>query len=107
MKILIHESGEEHEIKIIIPTGLLFNPVTALIACPIINKTLAGKLSKEDIDEAVELAENAAETHESMKLSRRDVIRFCNEINRMKRLHKGMPLVDVEDDGGDGVKIYL
>ncbi len=112
MKIIVHESDEGHDIKIVIPTGLLFNPVTAMIATPLINKTLDGKLSKKDVDEAVEMAEELKEdgTEDFApigKLSRRDMIRFCNEIHRMKRMHKDMPLVEVEDAGGDGVTIWL
>lgn len=106
MKIIVQESGEK-PIKIVLPTGMIFNPVTAMIVSPLINKTLAGKLSEKDIDAAEELAENVSGDAETFKISTRDMIRFCNEINRMKRLHKDMPLVDVEDDGGDGVKIYL
>ncbi len=118
MKILVQESGGK-PIKIVIPTGLIFNPVTAMIAGPLMNKTLAGKLSAEDIDDAAELAELAVRENggdvpaendhpaEMFHISTRDMIRFCNEINRMKRLHKGIPLVDVQDDDGDSVKIYL
>ena len=107
MKIIVQESGEK-PIKIVLPTGMIFNPVTAMIVSPLINKTLAGKLSEEDIDEAEELAESAAEHPvENRRIRTADMIRFMNEVNRMKRLHKGMPLVEVEDDGGDGVKIYL
>lgn len=103
MKIIVQESGEK-PIKIILPTGMIFNPVTAMIVSPLINKTLAGKLSEEDIDEAEELAEHPVENR---RIRTADMIRFMNEVNRMKRIHKGMPLVEVEDDGGDGVKIYL
>lgn len=108
MKIIVQESGEK-PIIIVLPTGMLFNPVTAMIVSPLIHKTFVGKLSKEDIDEAAEQAEQAENLPpaETIHISTRDMIRFCNEVNRMKRIHKGMALVDVEDDGGDGVKIYL
>ena len=107
MKIVVQESGEK-PIKIVLPTGMIFNPVTAVIASSLINKTLAGKLSDEDIEKAEELAESAEEHPvENRRIRTADMIRFMNEVNRMKRLHKGMPLVEVEDDGGDGVKIYL
>lgn len=106
MKIIVQESGEK-PIRIVLPTGMLFNPVTAMIVSPLINKALAGKLSEKDIEAAEELAENVPENGETVRISTRDMIRFCNEVNRMKRLHKDMPLVDVEDDDGDGVKIYL
>ncbi len=111
MKIIVHESDEDaRDIKIVIPTGMIFNPVTALIAAPLINKTLAGKLSEKDIDKAVELAEGMEENEEftpAVKLSRLDMIRFCNEVNRMKRIHRDMPLVEVQDESGDGVTIWL
>lgn len=107
MKIIVQESGEK-PIKIVLPTGMIFNPVTAMIVSPLINKTLAGKLSEEDIDEAEELAETAEEHPvENSGIRTRDMIRFCHEINRMKRIHGNLPLVEIEDDGGDGVKIYL
>ncbi len=107
MKIVVQESGER-PIRIVFPTGMIFNPVTAVLASSLINKTLAGKLSEEDIDEAEELAENAEEHPvENSGIRTRDMIRFCNEINRMKRIHGSLPLVEVEDDGGDCVKIYL
>lgn len=107
MKIIVQESGEK-PIKIVLPTGMIFNPVTAMIVSPLINKTLAGKLSDEDIDEAEGLAENAEEHPvENCGIRTRDMIRFCHEVNRMKRIHGNLPLVDVEADGGDCVKIYL
>ena len=106
MKIIVQESGEK-PIKIVLPTGMIFNPVTAVIASSLINKTLAGKLSDEDIEKAEELAEGAEHPVENCAIRTRDMIRFCHEINRMKRIHGNLPLVEVEDDGGDGVKIYL
>ncbi len=107
MRIIVQESGEK-PIKIALPTGMLFNPVTAAIVTPLINKTLAGKLSDEDIAKAEELA-GSAEEHpvENCRIRTFDMIRFCHEINRMKRIHGNLPLVEVEDDGGDCVKIYL
>ena len=107
MKIVVQESGE-HPIKIVLPTGMIFNPVTAVIASSLINKALAGKLADEDIEEAEKLAENAEEHPvENCGIRTRDMIRLCHEINRMKRIHGSLPLVEVEDDGGDCVKIYL
>ena len=109
MKIVVQESGGK-AIRIVLPTGMIFNPVTAVIASSIINKTLDGELSEEDIAEAEELAEAAQEPKhpaEMFRLRTRDMVRFCHEINRMKRIHGSLPLVEVEDDGGDGVKIYL
>ena len=108
MKILVHDSGDNRDIKIALPTGLIFNPVTAMIVSPLISRTLAGKLSKEDIDEAAELAETA-EKHpvENCGVRTSDIIRFCSEVNRMKRIHGNLPLVEVEDESGDYVKIHL
>ena len=107
MKIVVQESDGK-PIRIILPTGMIFNPVTAVIASSLINKTLAGKLSDEDIAEAEEFAESAEEhPAETCGIRTRDMIRFCHEINRMKWIHGSLPLVEVEDDGGDCVKIYL
>ena len=107
MKIVVQESGEK-PIKIVLPTGMIFNPVTAVIASSLINRTLAGKLSDEDIEKAEELAESAEEHPvENCGIRTRDIIRFCHEINRMKRIHGNLPLVEVEDDGGDCANIWL
>lgn len=109
MKIVVQESGGK-TLKLVFPTGMIFNPVTAVIASSIINKTLDGKLSEEDLAEAEELAESANQTKhpaEMFHISTRDMIRFCHEINRMKRIHGNLPLVEVEDDGGDCVNIWL
>ncbi len=109
MKIVVQERDGK-PIKIVLPTGMIFNPVTAVIASSIINKTLSGKLSEEDIAEAESLAESAHEPEhpaEMFHIRTRDMIRFCNEINRMKRIHGNLPLVEVEDDGGDCVNIWL
>ena len=107
MKIIVQESDGK-PIKIVLPTGMIFNPVTAMIASSLINKTLSGKLSDKDIAEAEELAESA-EKHpvENCGIRTADLIRFCHEVNRMKRLHGALPLVDVEDEDGDCVKIIL
>ena len=107
MKILVQGSGEK-PIKIVLPTGMIFNPVTARIVSPLINKTLAGKLSPEDFEKARQLAENAEEHPvENCGIRTSDLIRFCHEVNRMKRIHGALPLVEVEDEDGDCVKIYL
>ena len=107
MKIVVQESGGK-PIRIILPTGMIFNPLTAVIASSLINKTLAGKLSDGDIEEAEELAENAEEhPAENSGIRTRDMVRLCHEINRMKRIHGSLPLVEVEDEGGDCVKIWL
>ena len=107
MKIVVQESGGK-PIVIALPTGMIFNPVTAVIASSLINKTLAGKLSDGDIEEAEELAENAEEhPAENSGIRTRDMVRLCHEINRMKRIHGSLPLVEVEDEGGDCVKIWL
>lgn len=112
MKIVVHDGGEDsRDIKIVLPTGMIFNPVTAMIVAPLINKTLDGKRSKQDVDKAVEMAEELADDPDDFptnaKIRRRDIIRFCNEINRMKRIHKEMPLVEVLEDDGGSVTIWL
>lgn len=107
MKIVVQESGGK-PIRIVLPTGMIFNPVTAVLASSLINKTLAGKLSDEDIAEAEEFAETAEEyPAENSGIRTRDMVRFCHEINRMKRIHGSLPLVEVEDEDGDCVNIYL
>lgn len=107
MKIIVQESDGK-PIKIVLPTGMIFNPLTAVIASSLVNKTLAGKLSDEDIAEAEKLAENAEEHPvENCGIRTADLIRFCHEVNRMKRLHGALPLVEVEDEDGDCVKIIL
>ncbi|MBQ4590693.1 MAG: hypothetical protein IJP32_11130 [Clostridia bacterium] len=108
MKIVIRESGE-WPIKIVLPTRLIFNPLTAKAVTPLINKALAGKLSEadEDIAEAEKLAETAEEHPvENCGIRTSDMVRFCHEINRMKRLHGNLPLIEIVE-GNDCVKIYL
>ena len=83
MKIVVQESGGK-PIRIVLPTGMIFNPVTAVLASSLINKTLAGKLSDEDIAEAEEFAETAEEySAENSGIRTRDMVRLCHEINRM------------------------
>ena len=107
MKIIVQESDGK-PIRIVLPTGMIFNPLTAVIASSLVNKTLAGKLSDEDIAEAKQLAEKAEEHPvENCGIRTADLIRFCHEVNRMKRLHGALPLVEVEDEDGDCVKIIL
>ncbi|MGN1345220.1 MAG: hypothetical protein ACI4V1_00420 [Eubacteriales bacterium] len=111
MKVVIHDSDENRNIRIVLPTGLLFNPVTAMLAQPFLSKALSANPPQKDtgsVSEQPDTEESAKEPSEAApQISRHDLIRFCNEINRMKRLHKNMPLVDVEEDGGGMVKIYL
>lgn len=109
MKIVVQQKGEK-SIKLVFPTGMIFNPVTAGIITPIINKTLAGDISKadEDIAKLKKIEESSKESiPENMGIRTTDMIRFCHEVNRMKRLHTGLPLIEVEDENGDGVIIYL
>ena len=61
MKIIIQKAGER-PIKIVIPTRMALNSLTAVVTTPIINKKLSEKLSEDDDAEiAVLEKENKAE----------------------------------------------
>ncbi len=86
MKIYIKSPGTI-TVRLIFPTRMLFNRLTAAIA---------EKLLKEH-----------AALFKDADISSADLRRLAREVNRMKKKHPHLCLVHVESAGGDIVKIYL
>lgn len=84
MKIIV--KSQETNLKIRIPTALLLNRLTAAVGARVIEKHVP-----QDV----------------LTIEGKDLIRLVKEVNRVRKFHKDMPLVDVEDADGDVVKIYL
>lgn len=106
MKIEIYESGER-KIRLIFPTAVIFNRLTAKVAAKMIQKTLAGR-SDELAEEITDLEKIAESLPEQVPHIDADALaKLCTEIRRFKRTHPGFVLVDVQDEDGDGVVITL
>lgn len=85
MRIIIESPGEK-TIRLIFPTRLLFNNLTALIGAGTINKYIPSS---------------------SPRISAGQLRGLIKEINRVKRKYRDFVLVDVESSDGDIVKIVL
>lgn len=85
MKIII-KSPNERTIRLIFPTRLLFNSLTAKIGAAALKKYVPS---------------------DKFKIKPRDLHKLIKEINRIKRKYPGLVLVDVETSDGDIVKIKL
>lgn len=85
MRIIIESPGEK-TIRLIFPTRLLFNNLTALIGAGTINKYIPSS---------------------SPRISVGQLRGLIKEVNRVKRKYRGFVLVDVESSDGDIVKIVL
>lgn len=83
MRIFIHSPGNR-TIRLALPTRLLFNNVTALIGASMFRTQLANSGIK------------AA-----------DLRKLVRELHRMRKKHPGLMLVEVEQSGGDTVRIRL
>lgn len=85
MRITI-KSPNEKTIRIILPTRLLFNSLTARIGAGVVNKYVPS---------------------DKLKLKSRDLQKFMKEVNRIKRKYPGLLLVDLESSKGETVQIKL
>lgn len=83
MRILVHGAGEK-PIRVVFPTRLLFNGLTALLAKTAVQKYAPG---------------------EHLRAS--DLHRLMRELNRMKRIHPNLELVSVDSADGDHIRITL
>lgn len=82
MKIVLGSSNGK-TIKLMFPTRFLFNSITATIGTKIICKYVQKDVSSHDLR------------------------RFAREVNRMKKKHPRMNIVDIESVDGDIVQIRL
>jgi hypothetical protein len=84
MKIVVG-SARGKTIKLLLPTRLIFNSITATIGARMIRK------------------------HARMdsSINAHDLRRFVKEVNRMKKIHPRMNIVDIESADGDIVQIRL
>jgi hypothetical protein len=85
MRITI-KSPDFKTIRLIFPTKLLFNTLTARIGCGIINKYVPS---------------------DEIKLSSQDLRRLSKEIIRIKKKYPDLILVDVVSGDGEQVQIKL
>ncbi|ODU57173.1 MAG: hypothetical protein ABT01_02700 [Clostridium sp. SCN 57-10] len=86
MRILVHAAGDK-TIRVVFPTRLLFNSLTALLAKTAVQKYVPGE----------------AGAH----LQAHDIRRLMRELNRMKRIHPHLELVSVDSADGDHIRITL
>jgi len=85
MKIIVN-SPNEKAIKLVFPTRLIFNRLTACIGAKTVSKYVAA---------------------DNIQLKPRDLYRFMKEINRLKRKNPDLVVVDVQSSDGDTVLITL
>lgn len=86
MRILVHAAGEK-PIRIVIPTRVLCNRLTAALCSSLTQKY-------------------AAKRH-AFSLPPHAVHRLMRELNRAKRMHPGLELVSVDSSEGDHIRIVL
>ncbi len=127
MVIHFHNGDSDREIKIILPTDLILNPLAAAIAAKALNKKSNGK-AKNRIDEtATNLAkrlengdeeeitaaakdvviESLAETAVAMNLDAATLNEAFRTLKQFKKKHPHLPLVDVISSDGDKILIQL
>lgn len=85
MRIIV-KSPNEKPIRIILPTRLVFNKLTARIGAGAINKYIPSK---------------------KFKINSHDLHRFMKGINRIKHKYPGLVLVDAESSDGEKLQIRL
>ncbi len=91
----IHVNANSRNIKILLPTGLIFSDLSAIIACKIIEKATITNDGKETLD---------PELKESLKGIIKDC---CKTLRRTKKKYPGFVLADVESSSGEKVTITL
>jgi hypothetical protein len=86
MRISVRSHGSKN-IRLRFPTRMIFNSLTGTIGAGIANKYI-------DMDNG-------------FKLKARDLRRFMREINRVKKKHPDLNIVEVQSTDGEGVTIIL
>lgn len=127
MLVYIHEAGEERDIKIVLPTDLILNPLTAAITAKTVNKKMGGKSanriketaealvevtnegSEEEITAAAKdvVVESLSETAVAMNLDVKTINEAFRTLKKFKKAHPDEPLVEVLSDDGDVVRVML
>lgn len=127
MLVYIREAEENREIKIILPTDLILNPLTAAITAKTVNKKLNGNShnriketaealveatnagNEEEITAAAKdvVVESLSETAVAMNIDTKTVNEAFLTLKKFKKSHPDEPLVEVLSDDGDIVRIAL
>lgn len=94
MRIQIND-GENHNIKILLPSSLIFSDLTAIIACKFINKTYISDGDNAILD---------SQTKAMIKSSLRGAFKAIRDT---KKKYPKFVLVDVESSSGEKVSITL
>lgn len=87
--------ADNRNIKILLPTGLIFSDLSAIIACKIIEKATITNDGKETLD---------PELKELLKGIIKDC---CKTLRQTKKKYPGFVLVDVESSSGEKIVITL
>lgn len=127
MLVSIYDAGDDHEIKIVLPTDLILNPLTAAITAKTVSKKINGKScshvretaeelvkaagqgSEEEITAAAKdiVVESLSETAAAMNIDAKTVSEAFRVLKKFKKAHPGLPLVDIHDADGSRVTIML
>lgn len=127
MLVYIKDAEDDREIKIILPTDLILNPLTAAITAKTVNKKI-GKWSENRVKETAEalvkasdagseeeitaaakevVVESLSETAVAMNLDIKTINEAFRTLKKYKRSHPDDPLVEVLGADGDIVRILL
>lgn len=91
----IHVNANSRNIKILLPTGLIFSDLSAITACKIIGSVTISNNGVDALD---------PELKESLKGIIKDC---CKTLRQTKKKYPGFVLVDVESSSGEKIVITL
>jgi len=91
----IQVTADNRNIKILLPTGLIFSDLSAIIACKIIGNATISNNGTETLDPQLK---------ESLKGIIKD---SCKILRQTKKKYPGFVLIDLESDSGEKVIITL
>ncbi len=112
MVIHLYSGDSNQKMKIILPTDLILNPLTAAIAAKALNKKSNEKAENRINETAKKLgqvAENGdeEETAVAMNLDTATLNEAFHTLKQFKKKHPDLPLVDVISSDGDKILIQL
>ena len=127
MRVIIYDAEENKELKILLPTDLIMNPLTAAIAAKAVNKknrvrsnsTVKGAAehlikaansgTEEEITDAAKevVVESLSETAVSMNIDSSMLNEAFRTLKKFKKKHPELPIVDVYSSDGDRVTIMI